>query len=453
MNQLFTDFRAQWGSVYSKLPEGKILLAVSGGIDSMVMAQLFAACGIDVGVAHCNFGLRGAASDLDEALVHDWCLRQGVSFHATKFATKQYAAEWKKGTQETARILRYEWFETLRQEFGYVRTATAHHANDNIETLLINLCRGTGIQGLHGIVPDTGSVIRPLLFAQREAIMTYALAENITWREDESNTTDDYARNAIRHRVIPELQKLFPAAVSNANESIRRFAEAEILYNKAVAAACKKLIEKRGNDYYVPVRKLRHVQPLATICYELLQPFGFTPLQTPQVLRLIDAETGRYVLSGTHRVIRDRDFLVVTTVAAEGADMIPIEGAPCTVSVGTHEFLFEIKDTPAVIPADKNIACINAAAITFPLTLRRWRTGDYFYPLGMGMKKKKISRLLIDQKIPLHEKEHIWVLECNKRIVWVAGIRPDERFKVTPSTTHVLIVEKKPLPASPEGRR
>lgn len=424
------------------MQNGKILLAVSGGVDSMVMAHLFHKCGIIFGIAHCNFGLRGAASDMDEALVHDWCLQYDVPFHTTKFETKKYSGEWKKGTQETARILRYEWFNELRQEFGYVRTATAHHANDNVETLLINLFRGTGIQGLHGISPDNGKIIRPLLFAERAEIMEYALTEEISWRDDESNANDDYTRNAIRHNLIPEIQKMFPGVISSINESIHRFAEAEILYNKAVADQRKKLLEKRGNDYYLAIRKLQHVEALNTICYELLQLFGFTALQMPQVIKLLSAEAGKYVTSGTHRVIRDRNFLIVTTVTSSSTDMIPVEGVPCKIEVEKFDFHFLVKEKPSTVSTDANIAFIHADALTFPLTLRRWRTGDYFYPLGMGMKKKKVSRLLIEHKVPIHDKEHVWVLECNKRIVWVAGIRLDERFKITLATQRVLVVER-----------
>lgn len=427
---------------------GKLLFAVSGGVDSMVMAHLAHKVGITMAVAHCNFGLRGVASDMDQALVHDWCLQNGVPFHTAKFQTKEYAAEWKKGTQETARILRYEWFDNLKQEFGYCRTATAHHANDNAETLLINLFRGTGIQGLHGIVADSGTILRPMLFATREQILAYAKEENIEWREDESNASDDYSRNAIRHNVIPEVKKLFPNLVANLNESIKRFGEAEEIYSKAIEVQRKKLVEKRGNDHYLPIRKLRYISPLSTICYELMQPYGFTAAQTPQILKLLDAEAGRYITSATHRVIRDRDFLVVTTVATEMTDMIQVEGLPCEVHTGDGSFHFTIKARPEVLPTDNNIACVDASTLTFPLILRRWRTGDYLYPLGMGMKKKKVSRLLIDQKVPLHKKDHIWVLECNKRIVWVAGIRLDERFKVKSTTREVVVIEQRIGPNS-----
>jgi tRNA(Ile)-lysidine synthase len=444
LTNLLPQFRAHWTTHFSRLAGKQMLLAVSGGIDSMVLAHLLKECGIPFGVAHCNFGLRAEASDLDEQLVRDWCAAAGVQFHTTKFETKKRSEEWKKGTQETARILRYEWFATVMSEFGYARVATAHHANDNVETLLINLFRGTGIQGLHGMLPDNGSVIRPLLFATRKEIADYAVTENVAYREDESNASDDYLRNALRHNVVPAVEQLFPNAVVSVNESIGRFAEAELLYNRAIAAEQKQLLEKRGLDYYIPVRKLRHRQPLATICYELLQPFGFVPAQLSDILGLITAGTGRFVASPTHRVIRNRDFLIITALADGGADVLQIDDVASLGTIDTGKFRFTLSaiDRPAEIPQDAERAYIDLNAVTFPLILRRWRIGDYFYPLGMGMKKKKVSRLLIDLKVPLHEKENVWVLESNKRIIWVAGIRLDERFKIKPSTSKVLLVTR-----------
>ncbi len=445
MSNLLQQFRAHWVAKFSALQGRAVLLAVSGGADSMAMAHLFKDAGIAFGMAHCNFGLRAEASDLDERLVRDWCLQAGVQFHTIKFDTKQQAAAWKKGTQETARDLRYNWFETIRSEFQYAKIVTAHHANDNVETLLINLFKGTGISGLHGILPENGYIIRPLLFATRDMLMEYVQANEVQYREDESNKTDDYLRNAVRHNVVPIVQSLFPNAINHVNDSIARFGEAEQLYDKAIEIEKKKLLEKRGNDYYIPIRKLQKREPVATICYELLQSFGFTSAQLPHVLSLLSSDTGHYVASPTHRVIRNRNFLVITILETKGADFITVEEAPAKVDTGTYRFSFAMQDKPAEISANVNKAYIDFASITFPLILRKWRIGDYFYPLGMGMKKKKVSRLLIDQKVPLHEKENIYILECDKRIVWVSGIRLDERFKVKDSTTKVLVVTKENL--------
>lgn len=425
-------------------PGDTTLLTVSGGVDSMVMAELFLKNKITFAVAHCNFKLRGADADGDQQFVKDWCLMNGVVFHTTSFETKQFAAEWKKGTQETARILRYEWFEQLRQEHKYAKIATAHHGNDNVETLLINLFKGTGIAGIHGILPEQNNIIRPLLFTTKAEIIAYAYDNDIRYREDVSNASDDYLRNAVRHNIVPAVQELFPNAIASVNESIARFGEAEQLYRRAVDAEKKKLIEQRGQDMYIPVRKLKHRQPLATICYELILPYGFTPAQVPQVLALMEAESGHYVSSGTHRIIRDRDFLIITTLPTETADLILVEGVPCTIDCGTAHFHFATHDKPAQISSDNNVAYIDLDKVEFPLILRKWKTGDYLYPLGMNMKKKKVSKLLIDAKMPLHEKEHVWVLESDKRILWLAGMRLDERFKVKESTRQVLVVIRKP---------
>jgi tRNA(Ile)-lysidine synthase len=440
---LLQTFRQHWEAKKFVAPGQTVLLAVSGGIDSMVMAELCHRSGISFTACHCNFGLRGAESDADEQLVADWATTRNVPFYNIRFETKQRSEEWKKGTQETARILRYEWFDILRQEKNYAAIATAHHANDNAETLLINLFKGTGIAGLHGIQERNGSVIRPLLFATREEIVAYAAQNNINYREDASNASDDYLRNAVRHHIVPAVDKLFPNVVERLNESIARFGQAELLYNKAVEQYRKKLLDKRGNDTYISILQLQHAQPLETICYELFKPYGFSPQQVDQILRLLESESGRYVSSETHRVIRNRNFLILTSNISSSADHIVIEGFPCTVQTEHGKFHFSLDKTPDTIPSAATVACVDASLLSLPLTLRKWKTGDYFYPLGMGMKRKKLSKFFIDQKIPVHEKEKIWVLECNRRIVWVAGMRLDDRFKIGKDTQEIVRIEYK----------
>jgi tRNA(Ile)-lysidine synthase len=438
--ELPEQFKQNWAAKKFSSPADVVLLAVSGGMDSMVMADIFLESHIKFSVAHCNFQLRGEAANQDEALVYDWCIANNIAFHKTRFDTQQKADEWKKGIQETARILRYEWLEAVRQEYGYAVIATAHHANDNMETLLMNLFKGTGISGLHGIPERNGYIIRPLLFAPKEELTAYCQGYNVYYREDTSNASDKYLRNAVRHHIIPVVKEWFPNVVQNVNESINRFSQAGLLYQKAIVQERKKLLEKRGQDFYLSILKLQKSQPLETICYELFVPYGFTSAQVPHILQLLDAESGRFVVSQTHRIIRNRDFLILTSVAQDNTDFINIEGAPCTVDTGKYHFSFSIEKKPAQIPADSNMAIIDLEKVTFPLTLRRWRTGDYFYPIGMGMKKKKLSNFLIDQKVPLHEKEHIWVLESEKRIAWITGMRLDERFKVKDNTQDVLVI-------------
>lgn len=439
---LSVQFRHNWAARQFCNPAESVLLTVSGGIDSMVMADLFLKNNINFGVAHCNFQLRGAEADADEQLVKDWCELYNIPFHNIRFETKKHSEEWKKGTQETARILRYEWFEQLRKEHKYAKIATAHHGNDNVETLLINLFKGTGIAGMHGILPEQNNIIRPLLFTNKADIQAYAEKVDIYYREDASNASDDYLRNAVRRNIIPAVLEWFPNAIASVNESIERFGEAEQLYRRALETEKKKLIEQRGQDQYIPILKLKHKQPLATIVYEIIHPYGFNSAQVPHVLGLLQSESGHYVNSNSHRIIKNRDFLIITTLPTTSTDLILVEAAPCTIDTGKDHFSFAIEDKPRQLDKDAHTALIDLTKVEFPLILRKWKVGDYMYPLGMSMKKKKVSKLLIEAKMPIHEKEHVWVLECNKRIVWLTGMRLDERFKVRESSEKVLVVTK-----------
>ena len=438
---LLAEFKANWQYKAFATEDQKALLAVSGGMDSMVMAHLFLRSGISFGIAHCNFQLRGDDAEKDQHHVQSWAAENNIQFHTTSFNTQETADTWKKGIQETARILRYEWLDEIRVANGYKHLATAHHANDNAETLLMNLFKGTGISGLHGIPEKTDTLIRPLLFAHRQDILSYASQQNVPFREDVSNSSDKYLRNAVRLNIIPAVEKYFPNVVTQLNDSIHRFAQVEELYVEAVNAKLKKLVDKRGSDLYIPVLKFLKAKPLEAIAYELFRQYGFTAAQIPHIIELTESDSGHFMESASHKVIKDRDFLIITTRTTADTDFITIDGVPCTIQAGKHHFHFSLAKNSGAIPTSPHIAYIDASKITFPLILRKWRTGDYFYPLGMGMKKKKLSRFFIDQKLPLHEKDHVWVLECQKRIVWIAGMRLDERFKLKPASHKVLKVE------------
>ena len=419
-----------------------VLLAVSGGIDSMALAALLLQSNIRFGVGHVNYGLRGPESDADEALAASWCQANGIEYHTTSFQTKAIAAGWKNGIQETARKLRYEWLENLRKEHAYHHIATAHHAADNAETLLINLCKGTGIAGLHGIPERNGSIIRPMLFALKEDIISYAQAHAIPFREDASNATDAYLRNQVRHHLLPAIEAVFPGGVAQISNTALRIADAGQLYQKAIEAERKSLLERRGSDFYIHVNKLMQRPAMPTVLYELLLPFGFSSAQSKEAAALLEEGSGRQLLSATHRLLRDRDFLILTAQSDTATDLIVISSFPASISTANGTLTFT-EEKAGNVDSDAATAHIDAGSISLPLILRRWRIGDYFYPLGMGMKKKKLSRFFIDQKLSIADKERIWVLESNKRIVWVAGMRLDERFKITATATRMLTVKLK----------
>jgi tRNA(Ile)-lysidine synthase len=441
---MLDSFLRYWQSAGLPKRDTPLLLAVSGGVDSMVLVHLCKAAEFVFQVAHCNFQLRGSEADLDEQLVAGLCAAEAIPFHSQRFATQVVAAEWRKGTQETARKLRYDWFQELCTTHKLAYVVTAHHLDDNVETVLMNLFRGTGIAGMHGILPINGNILRPLLFARKSELVDFATKRQIAYRNDASNETDDYTRNAIRRHVIPAIEQWLPDASLRISESSNRIAEAELLYKKAVDLEKRRLIEQRGNDHYIPLRKLRHCTPLSTIVYELLVPFGFAPQQINGVLKLMEAESGHYISSPTHRLIKNRDFFIITTLSTDTADVVVLERLPAVVQLGSYTYECTVQEVPKTLNVDINTAILDEKALESPLLLRKWKTGDYFYPLGMAMKKKKVSRLLINEKVALHDKEQIVVLESDKRIAWVAGLRIDERFKVKPSTQKVVIIKRRP---------
>ncbi len=426
----------------------KWLVAVSGGVDSVVLCHLCSVNNIPFAMAHCNFQLRGAESASDKEFVTAFAAQLNTELFVKDFDTKKYMAETGKSVQVAARELRYTWFSELLENFKTVThhspltthyLATAHHANDNIETVLMNLFRGTGIKGLRGIQPVQSAIIRPLLNVTKEAILDYAKTNNLSWVEDSSNSSDKYTRNFIRNKIIPLMEAAIPRDEMGFEKTMEMLSEAEILYNDAIALHKKKLLELKGNEVHIPVLKLAASKPLKTIMYEIIKDFGFTSLQTEDVLALLQAESGKYVASATHRIIRNRAWLIIAPQKTAASDLILIENHDAQISFagGEMNIQYSTNNNQFSISKTADIALLNAADIQFPLILRLWKQGDYFYPLGM-MKKKKLSRFFIDQKISKTDKEKIWVVESNKKILWVVGHRIDERFKITEGTKDIL---------------
>ena len=419
------------------------LLAVSGGLDSMVLCHLFIQAGWPFGIAHCNFQLRGEASDADEAFVRAFAGEHQLPFFVSRFSTRDIAREQGRSVEEAARLLRYEWFEQIRRQQQYQRIATAHHRNDNAETLLFNLFRGTGIQGLHGIRPKRDRLIRPLLFANKKTLAEYAAAHGIHHIEDASNHSLDFSRNYIRNAVIPVVEKQFPEVIGRLNDNIHRFAEAEALYHQRVQQWRDQLLETKGEEYWIPVAKLRKAHPLSTLVYELLKPYGFGFDQSQQMIGLMDAASGKVLRSATHQVLKNRNWLIISPLQTGTPAHILVEQGQQAVETSLLRLSIREEKAPAGpldFPAET--AVLDVRQLAFPLVLRRWKQGDYFYPLGMR-KKKKISRFFIDQKVPRTQKEKTWILLSGDRVVWVVGMRIDERFKVRPGTEKVLKITLK----------
>jgi len=460
----------------------KQLLAVSGGVDSVVLCDLMFTSGYDFVIAHCNFELRGEESERDEQFVRSLGEKYNKEVLVKKFETEKYASENKVSIQVAARELRYSWFREIVNEQRTMNNEqlsannqltthnlplttynlsltthnsqltthkihcilTAHHANDNIETLLMNFFKGTGISGLHGILPVQGKIIRPLLFAKKEELLAYAKEKELPFVEDSSNLSDKYTRNFFRHNIIPMLKEVYPNAEDNLLNNIQRFTEAEELYKQSIDVHKKKLLEIKGNEVHIPVLKLQKTSPLSTIVYEIIKDFGFASNQVQEAVDLLESETGKYISSSSYRIIKNRNWLIISPKQTTEAANILIEETDTKVAFSNGELSFELLEISAFqIPASNNIAALDNAEITFPLLLRKWKQGDYFYPLGMK-KKKKLSKFFIDQKLSKTDKENIWILEMNKKIIWIVGQRIDDRFKVEPATKHVLKVSLMP---------
>ena len=417
----------------------KILLAVSGGIDSMVMAWLFREAGIEHSIAHCNFSLRGAESDGDEEFVAAWARTNGIPFFSTWFDTLTYAGMHKVSVQMAARDLRYEWFRTLVRSGGFDAVAVAHNLNDNAETFLINLVRGTGLTGLTGMSPRTGDVIRPLLFATREEIASFASAQGIGYREDSSNAETKYTRNRIRHRVIPELEKVNPGVLSAISETMKHLSSTSAIMDVYLSQLGSRIFRSSGETTEADISSLTSLNPPEPHIFELFRPYGLSPKQTGEVMALLVAGTGKSVYTSTHRLLNNRGMIIISPRIAD----VPEEYSFNTIDEIRISGLFSdlriTEPTDEALPATHLTASLDLKRISFPVTVRHWKPGDRFMPLGMK-RLKKISDFLIDLKIPVTKKEKVLLLLSGSEVMWVMGYRIDDRYRVTPRTERILVL-------------
>lgn len=418
----------------------KILLAVSGGLDSMVMLHLLSKAGFKVGVAHCNFQLRGGDSDGDEDFVAETCRQVEIPYYIQRFDTAAYAARSAISIQMAARDLRYDFFQQIARKHDYDLVATAHHFDDVIESVLLNLVRGTGIDGLRGIADKKDNIIRPMMFANRAMISDYAKQNDIHWREDASNERDDYRRNFLRHQVIPKLQELNPSFSVNFRDTHERLLGARSFALAFIDDIRTSAVTQRSDhSMTIDISTVRRSPFAPVLLWELIKHVGFKYDECKRITT--DHQPGKIFFSDTHQLVVDRSHYLVERRKEQHFITQTIAAGQRRVEQAHLSLLFtETAHDDFTLRKDSRVAQLDAALLSYPLIWRRWQSGDYFVPLGMR-EEKKVSDFLIDLKIPFNAKADITVLESAGEIVWVVGYRINDRYKVSPDTMSVLVIE------------
>lgn len=419
------------------LKESKLLIAISGGLDSVVLTQLLHTLGFDISLAHCNFNLRDLESDADEAFVKKIGMDLNLPTFTKSFDTKEYAKTQKTSTQIAARALRYAWFKELQEEYQFDYVATAHHLDDNLETFIINLSRGTGLEGLTGIPAINKTIVRPLLPFSRQEILDYAKAQHIVWREDQSNASTKYVRNKIRHQITPILKELNPNLLDAFEKTSSYLKGSQQIIDEHIRQIRKdtSTTDIYGNVVF-DIAKLKKLPHLNAYLFELLKPYNFTAWN--DVAAVFTAQSGKQVFSKSHRLLKDRDTMLLTKLPQNSTFSIT------EISESTSEVMtplqLSFKNTSEQEVKTSNAIYLDRKKLKFPLIIRRWQQGDYFYPTGM-QGKKKLSKFFKDEKYSLVDKENTWLLCSENQIVWVIAKRQDRRFIANRDTATILKVQ------------
>lgn len=415
----------------------KILLAVSGGIDSMVMLDLFMKSGFQTGIVHCNFGLRGDESDADEKFVSESARIYRCPLYVKKMDTKSFGKKRKLSLQMAARELRYAWFEELMDKTEFNLYATAHHFDDQVETFFMNVFRGTGVSGLSGIPQKNGRCIRPMLFAERKMIVQYAKENGIKYREDSSNAKHDYLRNRIRHFVLPAIQKAEPSFKTGFRNTFKALTATSAFLNDEIKKRKSKILEQKKDMIYVCMEELKKESQPEFILFEMLKPFGFNFSAILGAYRSFGKTSGKRFNSDTYEMFIDRKELIIREIKPHSTAETEIATGVDEIDKPVHLKFSEFKYEDQKIPTSPEIAWLDYDKLKFPLKIRNFREGDYFVPLGMKG-RKKLSDFFIDQKIPVPEKQNIKVLISGNEIAWIVGYRIDNRFKISSATRRVF---------------
>ncbi|WP_158727969.1 MULTISPECIES: tRNA lysidine(34) synthetase TilS [unclassified Flavobacterium] len=415
----------------------KVILATSGGIDSMVMVHLFQQMGFNMAIVHCNFQLRGLESFEDQNFVQEYASNNNIPFFFTQFDTKAFAEDYKISTQVAARELRYSWFYEILEQEQYDYILTAHHADDALETFIINLSRGTGIEGLTGIPQQNERVVRPLLAFSQDEITRYAQENNIKWREDSSNATDKYLRNKIRHQFVPLLKDINSNFLSSFLKTQTYLQEAQVMMEDAAIMIYQQVAKQEDEIIYLDIKKLKQLPNYKSYLYQWLKEFEFTSWD--DIYALIESQSGKFVLAPQYRLLKDRDSLILSPINFVNTnEEYFISENQREVNIPLNLTFCKVADISIVTNTS---IFVDADLLHYPLRLQKWSEGAVFHPFGMQGKSKKVSKFFKDEKLSLNEKEQTWLLYSDKTIVWLVGLRPDERFKVTETTKNILKIE------------
>ncbi len=418
-------------------PEDRVIVGFSGGMDSVTLLDVLLSLGYHCVAAHCNFHLRGEESERDAAFVKQWCEHIGVEMVSVDFDTYRYATTHKISIEMAARELRYEWFEDMRKQHHANVIAVAHHRDDLVETVLLNLIRGTGIRGLTGISPKNNSIVRPLLCVSRDEIEAYVDERKLPFIFDSSNSDDVFVRNLLRLNVMPLLEKINPSVKNAMYRTARHVGEAKKIYDYYVETQKKAIFV----DNQIDIEKLKATLSPAVMLFEILTPLGFNASVIEDISQRLDSTPGKVFYSDNYRLIKDRSKLILEKIADK-----KLQQEEYTIDKVSQEITDPIRlkisflSGYTTINKDPRFLYADADKLSFPLTLRKWQSGDWFVPFGMRG-RKKLSDFFTDRKFSLADKENAWVLSSGENIVWIVGERPDERFKVTESTENVMVVE------------
>lgn len=421
------------------------ILTVSSGVDSVVMVDLFHKAGFKATIAHCNFGLRGEESEEDERFVKDLARSYGFSFLVKRFETKQYAYEKGISTQMAARDLRYAWFEKERIE-RHDWIATAHHANDAIETILLNLARGTGIAGLNGIHAINGNLIRPLLFATKEEIVEYAQLHALAWREDRSNASLDYRRNLIRAKVYPVLKEMNPSLEKTFKNTFEKIGSAQTILKESLRQYYSKIVEKKGEQLFISIPELLKVPEPTYVLWSILDDYGFNYESSKQIMSTTEFISGSTFFSSNYQLLRDRETFILRERDREKGNVVLEINGEGFFENGEEYYEVSIEEIAESfnIEANPEWAYLDAEKVSFPMTVRSWQAGDTFRPFGMKGQSKRVSDILINKKLTLFEKEKVKVMmDAKRNILWLIGIRIDDRACITVETQRVIVIKRR----------